>query len=479
MKINLLIFIATFCSVIPSLAQCFILKVNMRDCALCVKGISVFNPIKTGLPAFAIFNVSDRKDSTDIEYTGKFSERGIKLLFNDTWNDKLNCDNSLSCVWGLNRDGEAVYTSSLKSIDSVSLSAFLLNNRTEESAHVIQRDSFLYTNNAYGTIKILNATDKKLISTLRFADFDLQLLANKMPAPEKQRFEKYGTIINKKTSALLGKFQNFRVNDKGDLFVKVLFHNTLDSLTTNITDEHAIVHYDAMGNYKDVYLIEVPETVSFHDYDFLQANEDTLYAVTYDRTMLIEPERPISEINFIGRYVKKNGNYKFSGFVQHKLPYIYQLKFKYAYLGSGLSTYPMFVSKFSNSVYNIKTNKSVLIIDSAKYIAGIDPSPFNPEASIETHERLNVRGIRPVFGQSDLYAMPYLYDSKLYINFYTTALEKRHTYYWGQATIASMPIISAAAKDGQDLFSVIYVDKHKTWKSIAMPISLFYPGTGD
>src|SRR5690606_34537125 len=114
------------------------------------------------------------------------------------------------------RDGEAVYTSSLKSIDSVSLSAFLLNNRTEESAHVIQRDSFLYTNNAYGTIKILNATDKKLISTLRFADFDLQLLANKMPAPEKQRFEKYGTIINKKTSALLGKFQNFRVNDKGD-----------------------------------------------------------------------------------------------------------------------------------------------------------------------------------------------------------------------------------------------------------------------
>lgn len=476
MKTVILFFIATLSFFNQSPAQCFVLKVNMRDCALCVAGSSGFNPIKTGLPAFAIFPASNREDSADIEYAGKFSQRGIKLLFNDSWNDKLNCDNNLSCVFGLNKEGKAVYTSSLKSIDSAQLSTFLLNNPAEKSEHIKQRDSFIYTNNAYGTIKILNAADKQLINTIRFADFDLQLLANKMLGAEKQRFEKYGSIINKKTSAFLGKFQNFRVIDKGDLYVKVLFHNTRDSLTTNITDEHAIVHYDARGNYKDVYLVEAPDTVSFHDYDFLQANEDTLYAVTHDRTMPIEPEKPTSEINFIGRYVKENGNYRFSGFVYCKMPYIYQMKFGYSYLGSGTSTYPLFISKFSNSVYNIKTNKSVFIIDSAKYMAGIDTSTFNPQKSIETNEKLDVRGIRPVFGQSDLYAMPYLYDGKFYINYYTTDLEKKYTYHWGQATVAGMPIVSAATRDGQDVFSVIYADKHKTWKSIAMPMSLFFPG---
>ncbi len=477
MKVVTLFFVAILIFTNQSLAQCFVLKANMRDCALCVVGISSFNPVKTGLPAFAIFNESNREDSADIEYAGKFSERGIKLLFNDNWNDKLNCDNSLSCVFGLNKEGKAVYKSSLKSIDSAQLSTFLSNNAAEKSAHSKQRDSFLYTNNDFGTIKILNAVDKQLINTISFADFDLQLLANKMHGVEKQRFEKYGTIINKRTSALLGKFQNFRVDNMGNLYVKILFHNTMDSLTANITDEHAIAHYDARGNYKDVYLIEVPETVSFHDYDFLQANEDTLYALTYDRTKHREPEKPMSEINFIGRYVKNSGNYRFSGFVQFKMPYIYQLKFGYSYLGSGISTYPLFVSKFSNSVYNIETNKSVLIIDSAQYIAGIDTSSFNPEKSIETHEKLDVRGIKPVYDKSDLYAMPYLYDGRLYINYYTANLEKKHTYHWGEATIGGKPIVSAAIKDGQDVFSVIYADKHKTWKSVAIPMSLFYPGT--
>lgn len=474
MKIIRLIVIAILCFANQSQAQCFVLKVNMRDCALCFSASSSFSPAKTGLPAFAIFPTSYREDSADIEYAGKFSERGIKIIFNNNWSDKLNCDNSLSCVFGLNKEGKAVYSSSLKSIDSAQLKAFLLNNAAEKSAYSIRMDSFLYTNNAYGTIKILNATNKQLINSLRFADLDLQLLANKMPSAEKQRFEKYGTIINKKTSALLGKFQNFRVNDKGDLYVKVLFHNTRDSLTTNITDEHAILHYDARGNYKDVYLIELPEAVHFHDHDFLLANDDTIYAVTFDRTKQIDPEEPTSEINFIGRYVKKNGNYRFSDFVPYKLPYIYQLKFGFSYLGSGTSSYPLYVTKFSNSVYNIKTNKSVFIIDSAKYIAGIDTSYFNPEISIETNEKLNVRGISPVFGQSELYATPYLYENNIYIDYYTDKLEKKYTYHWGAATVAGKPIISAASNDGEDIFSVIYADEHKTWRLIAMPMSLFY-----
>lgn len=475
MKTVLLFFTAILILTNQSQAQCFILKVNIGDCALHTTGISNFNPVKTGLPAFAVFPTSSREDSADIEYAGKFSVRGIKMLFNDNWNEKLHCDNSLSCIFGLNKEGKIVYTSSLKSIDSVQLSTFILNNAPEKSAMLIQRDSFLYTKNELGTIKILNATDKQLVKTLRFADFDLQLLANKMPKAEKQRFEKYGNIINKRTSTFLGKFENFRFNNKGDLFVKVLYHNTLDSLTTNITDEHAIVHYDARGNYKSVYLIELTEAIYFSDHDFLFANEDTLYAVTYDRKMKIETQEPTSEINFIGRYVKKMGNYHFSGFLPYKMPYIYQLKFGFSYLGSGTSTYPFFVPKFSNEVYNVRTNQSVFIIDSAKYIAGIDTSSFNAEKSIETHEKLDVRGITAVFNQGGVYAMPYLYDGSLYINYYTANLTKKYTYYWGKATVGGKSIVSASVKDGQDLFAVIYAEKDKTWKSILIPMSLFYP----
>ncbi len=468
-----------FCGILSiantGLAQCFVLKANMNDCALCVSGSANFSPAKTGLPAFAVFPISSREDSADIEYAGKFSVRGIKLLFNDSWNEKLQCDQSLSCIFGLNKEGKTVYTSSLKSIDSVQLNTFLLNNAPEKSTTLVQRDSLLYTKNELGTIKILNAADKQLIKTLRFADFDLQLLANKMSIAEKQRFEQYGNIINKKTSTFLGKFQNFRINNNGDLFVKVLFHNTRDSLTTNITDEHAIAHYDGRGNIKDVYLIELTEGVSLNDIDFLMANDDTFYAVTYDYKKRIDRQEPTSEINFIGRYVKKKGNYRFSGFLPYKIPYIYQLKFGYSYLGSGTSTYPLFTAKFSNEIYNVKTNQSVFIIDSAKYMAGIDTSSFDPEKSIETHEKLDVRGVRPVFGQADLYSLPYLYDGKLYINYYTTNLTKKHTYYWGKATVAGKPIVSVSARTGLNMFSVIYAEKDKTWKSIAIPMSLFYP----
>jgi len=480
MKTVLLFFTAILILTNQSQAQCFILKVNMGDCALHTTGISNFNPIKTGLPAFAVFPTSSREDSADIEYTGKFSVRGVKMLFNDNWNEKLNCEKSLSCVFGLNREGKTVYTSSLDATDSAQLNTFLLNNAPEKSVHTVQNDSFLYTSNNLGTIKILNAEDKQLVKTLRFADFDLQLLANKMPKAERQRFEKYGNIINKRTSTFLGKFQNFRFDSKGDLFVKALFHNTMDSLTTNITDEHAIVHYDAKGNYKDVYLIELTEAIYFNDLDFLMVNEDTFYAVTYDRKMKVETQEPTNEINFIGRYVKRNGNYHFSGFLPYKIPYIYQLKFGFSYLGSAGSTYPFFATKFSNEVYNVKTNQSVFIIDSAKYIAGIDTSFFDAEKSGgETHEKLDVRGIRPVFGNTDLYAMPYLYDGSLYINYYTANLTKKHTYYWGKATVGGKAIVSASVKDGQDLFAVIYAEKDKTWKSILIPMSLFYPEKGN
>ena len=474
------LFITILCLSNQTNAQCFILKVNMGDCALHTTGISNFNPIKTGLPAFVLYPTSSREDSTDIEFAGKFSVRGIKLLFNDKWNEKLNCENSMSCVFGLNREGKTVYTSSLDATDSAQLNTFLLNNAPEKSVHTVQNDSFLYTSNNLGTIKILNAEDKQLVKILRFADFDLQLLANKMPKAEKQRFEKYGNIINKRTSTFLGKFQNFRFDNKGDLFVKVLFHNTLDSLTTHITDEHAIVHYDARGNYKDVYMIKYSESLYFHDHDFLLVNEDPLFGVTYNREKHVNHMQPTAEINFIGRYVKKKGNYQFSGFLPYKMPYIYQLKFGYSYLGSGTSTYPFFVPKFSNEVYNLKTNQSVFIIDSAKYIAGIDTSFFDTEKSGgETHEKLNVRGIRPVFGQTDLYAMPYLYDGSLYLNYYTTNLTKKHTYYWGKATVGGKAIVSASVKDGQDLFAVIYAEKDKTWKSILIPMSLFYPEKGN
>lgn len=475
MKKIISLFITILCLSSQINAQCFLLKVNMRDCALHTTGISSFNPAKTGLPAFALFPTSSREDSVDIEYAGKFSVRGIKILFNDKWNEKIDCGNIRSCVFGLNKDGKVDYTSSLESIDSAQLNTFLLNNKPEKSATHIQRDSLLYTKNELGTIKILNAIDKQVIKTLRFADFDLQLLANKMPKGEKQRFEKYGNIINKRTSTFLGKFQNFRFNDKGDLFVKALFHNTEDSLTTNITDEHAIVHYDAWGNYKDVYLIELTEAIYFSDHDFLLANEDTFYAVTYDRKMKIETQEPTNEINFIGRYVKRSGNYKFSGFLPYKIPYIYQLKFGFSYLGSGTSTYPLFVTKFSNEVYNVKTNQSVLIIDSTKYMVGIDTSSFDAEKSIQTHEKLDVRGIKEVYGHTDLYAMPYLYDGNLHINYYTANLTKKHTYYWGKTTIAGKPIVSATVRDGQDVFAVIYAEKDKSWKLISMPLSLFYP----
>lgn len=475
MKHVILFFCAFLSFANTSLAQCFVLKANMNDCALSVSGSAIFSPVKTGLPAFAVFPTSSREDSADIEYAGKFSVRGIKLLFNDSWNEKLQCGQSLSCIFGLNKECKIVYTSSLKSIDSAQLSTFLLNNAPEKSTMLVQRDSFLYTKNELGTIKILNAADKQLIKNLRFADFDLQLIANKMPDEEKQRFEKYGNIINKKTSTFLGKFQNFRIDNEGDLFVKVLFHNTRDSLTTNITDEHAIAHYDARGNFKDVYLIEHTAAVSFLDIDYLMANEDTFYAVTYDYKKRINPQEPRSEIYFIGRYVKKRGNYQFSGFLPYKMPYIYQLKFGYSYLGSGTSTYPLFTAKFSNEIYNVKTNQSVFIIDSAKYMTGIDTSSFDPEKSIETLEKLDVRGARPVFGQVDLYSLPYLYDGKLYINYYTTNLTKKYTYYWGKATVAGKPIVSVSVRAGQDMFSVIYAEKDKIWKSIAIPMSLFYP----
>jgi len=479
MKTITLFFIAILGIAIQSHAQCFVLKVYTGDCPLHVTRISMFDPMKTGLPAFVVYPVSSREDSADIEYAGKFSIRGIKLLFNDNWNEKLNCSNGLSCIFGLDKDGKVVYTSSLNSIDSTQFSAFLLKNTSQKSDLVRQRDSFIYVKNEFGTIKILNAADNRLIRTLRAADLDLQLVANKMPAAEKLRFEKYGNIINKRTGSFLAKFQNFRITDKGDLFVMLLFHNTQDSLTTNITDEHAIVHYDAKGNYKDVYLLELPKTVYFFDIDFLLANEDTLYAVTRNGKRDIDPQMPESDIKFIGQYVKKGGNYRFSGFIPYKMPYIYQLKFGYGYLGSGTSTYPFFVPKLSNTVYNIKTNRSVFIIDSAKYIAGIDTTPFNAEKSIETHEKLDVRGIKPVLGQSDLYVMPYLYDGKLYINYYTTDLAKKYGYCWGQATVAGKPIVSASARDGQDVFSVIYADKDKAWKSIALPLSLFFPAKGD
>lgn len=474
MKTVISFFIAILVFANQCAAQCFVLKVNMRDCALCVAGSSNFSPMKTGLPAFAVFPASNREDSADIEYSGKFYTRDIKLLFSDEWSEKLNCDNSMSCIFGLNKEGKVAYTSSLKSIDSAQLNTFLLNNKAEKSVHSKQRDSFLYTNNDFGTIKIFNVNDKQLIKTLSFSDFDLQLLADKLPKAEKQRFEKYGNIINKKTSALLGKFQNFRLNEKGDLFVKILFHNTLDSLTEHITDEHAIAHYDAWGNFKNVYLVEAAKTSHFYDHDFLMADEDTLYAVTFDRKARIEPEKPMSEINFIGRYVKKEGNYKFAGFIPYKIPYIYQLKFGYSYLSSGNSTYPLFVSKFDNSVYNIQTNKWVSIIDSTTYTAGIDTIPFNPEKSIKINEKLDVRGIKLVFGQPDLYAMPYLYDGQLYIDFYKTNLAKKYTYHWGKALVAGKQLVSVSSKEGQDVFSVIYANKDKTWSSLAVPMSLFY-----
>lgn len=474
MKTTILLFFAIIFTVIKSQAQCFVLKVNITDCALCSASSSAFNPQQTGLPAFVIYPTSRREDSTDINYAGKFSEHNIKMLFNDNWNEKLTCDNSLSCVFGLNKDGKIVYTSSLKSLSTAQLDTFLLSNKAEQSVKTVRHDSLLYTQNNLGVIKIHDVANDHLVYTIRVADFDLQLLANKMSGVEKQRFEKYGTIINKKTSAFLAQFTDIQFSNNGDLFVKLLYHTTYDSLTSNIVDEHAIVHYNAIGNYKDVYLIEKSKAFIFKDRNFLLANEDTFYAIVEDVSKRIVHEKPESKINFIGRFIKNKGMYRFNSYVPYNLPYIQQLKFEYNYLSSSSSYYPLFTNKFSNSVYNIKTNKSVFIIDSAKYITGIDTSSFDPQKSIETHEKLNVFAIRPVFGKPNLYSIPYIYDNKLYINYYTDDLVKT-TFYWGEAKIGKNRIVSVAGRAGQDIISIVYVDKDKTWKSVALPATLFLP----
>ncbi len=475
MKKNILFIIILTAFATENFAQCFLLKVNLNDCALCTAHSAFLNPLKTTLPAFAIFPTSNRQDSVDLEYLGKFSENNIRIIFNDTWNRKLNCGNGMSCVFGLSRDGEIEFSSPLKLLTDRHIDSFLQKNSAIRSTKNLQHDSLSYTMNELGVIKIHNAATNSLARTIRCTDFDLQLLANKMPIDEKKRFEKYGEIINRRTSQFIARFANIHLGENGDLLVKLSFYTTPDSLTANITDQYAIIHYDGLGNYKDVYLIEKSNDFYFSDNSFLWANEDTVYLVIKNNIMTNQSQKPGDEGNFIGLFIKKNGNYVFDSYVPYSMPSVYQQKYHYNYLSSSSSYYPLFVNKFSNDVYNLNTKESVFIIDSLEYITGINNAAFDPQVSIKADEKLNVCGVAPVFGWPNLYSVPFIYDNNLFINFYTEDLTKKYTYNWGPAVIAGNSIVSARGIKGKDALSVIYVNKDKTWTSVALPMSLFMP----
>ena len=471
MRRFLFIFIAIAGSVINCPAQCVLLKVDFNDCALCTASSAVFIPSRTGLPVYVVYPNSSRADSADLDYAGKFSRNHIQMLFNDYWNEKLNCTHGLSCVFGLNRYGDIVYTSSLKTLVQAEVDTFLARNKAEPPIGEIYNGALQYSHNNLGVIKILNTANGEVVKTIRTSELDLQLLANKMAKNEKRCFEKYGAIINKEITPFLAKFIEIRLDKKGDLYVLLSYHNTPDSISVNITDESCILHYDAKGNYKDVYLIEKQKRFFIKCSGFLPVSDDTLCLITEDRAKATD-----RTANFLSRFVKKDGRYTFAGYIPLPLPYIYRYKYGVNYLTAGNSYSPLVVTTFSNTIYNINSRKTVCIIDSATYMAGIDTAThFDPAKSIMTNEKLHVFSVVPVAGKQQLYSLTYTYDNKLFIDYYTTDLKKQSSYSWDAAGMMGNAILYAEGIEGKDAVSMLYQDGHKIRKSVIIPLSLFHP----
>lgn len=331
----------------------------------------------TGLPAYVVFPESARADSADLDFVGRFSVSKIQMQFNDNWFQKVNCKQGRSCAFGLNQYGSVVFETQIDKIDSIALHNYIRQN--QPSDEVPDGSLFAYTDSLQfkfedrlGRLVVSNRYKEKVLYKIKSSSFDLSLISNQLSGIKKEKFLKYGIQINKEMTAFICRFVSFRIKDDSTILLCLLYHNTPDSISPNITDDYAFIEYSMDGNVRNVKLADIPIDIVVYSPSFI-SDSGNIY-VTFWRLNSHQENEPDNwdTARYIARFTAKGERYVLDSIMPQKIPWYYAQRKTYNYLSLAYSSYPYITSYLGNEITDLLTGKTIEIIPNEVFRKKID-----------------------------------------------------------------------------------------------------------
>ncbi|HEY1031152.1 MAG TPA: hypothetical protein VGD89_05230 [Flavipsychrobacter sp.] len=413
-------------TVFSCFSQCILLKVDLNDCITCRSGMLKLQPALTGLPVYAVFPKNARLDSADIDFAGRFTTSKIKMKFNDVWFKKLACKQGRTCAFGLDKFGNVVFESPVDKLDSNALENYLSSNKASDEepdgALFAFKDSLQFKfNDALARLVVSNRYTNKILYTIKSSTLDLSLISNSLSGVEKEKFLKYGTRINKEMTAYISRFKSFRLVNDSTIMMCLSYYNTPDSISSNITDEYALIEYSMSGKLRNVIPLDMPDNIIIYSPSFIFNDKNTYFPFwKLDANHDAEPD-DWNAVQYIGRFSMKDKKYIWDNPLPQKIPHFYSLRKTYNYLALTYCDYPYIISYLGNELTNLQTGKTIEIVPGAPLFKSIDLSrggdSFDPNK-----ERFHCYGAA-IDAKKDEVIAVYKLDNSLEVNRYNKELK--------------------------------------------------------
>lgn len=352
-----------------SIGQCILIKADPRDCQSCFGNIRLLDPLRTGLPAFAVYPESLADDSSDLAERTGLTKHGIQLLFSSRTYNKFFEGNDSSEVIGLDNKASVLLRTGLKTLDRDSLDDFVFRAAAKvhepDGFYRVYSDTLEYRADiGLGIIKILSLNSGKVLRTVRPRDVDMDEIARRLPNDAGKRLIRYGPAIRSGGSAVASSFSFVRLGNDGHAYFMFRYYSTPDSITNNIQEECCIVKCTPLGDIVSYHPIIRPPQQIIYDQSFILKEKEEIFVNTcslegFKRDLAKGAKR----VNYIARYTLQERRFEYQGLIDLPLPYLHQTKYYENDFSSNFCDFPFVTNIHSNELYNLQLKKRVPIVE--------------------------------------------------------------------------------------------------------------------